>query len=40
MEKSRLRRFFRSVAFVAGGEKRGFCRLPLRVATPERHDAF
>jgi hypothetical protein len=27
--KNRLRRFFRYRAFVAGGKKRGFCRLRI-----------
>jgi hypothetical protein len=25
---------FSDISFVAGGKKRGFCRLPRRVATP------
>jgi hypothetical protein len=25
---------FSDISFVAGGKKRGFCRLPFRVATP------
>jgi len=29
------KRFFRYRACVRGGKKRGFCRLPCRVATPK-----
>ena len=34
LEKSLLRRFFRSASSVSGAEKRGFRRLPRHVATP------
>jgi hypothetical protein len=36
LEKSRLRRFFRSISCVFGRKKRGFCGLRWRVATPVR----
>jgi hypothetical protein len=36
LEKIAVLAIFSDISFVAGGKKRGFCRLLWRVATPER----